>query len=114
MRMVWKPNCISMNCPQCKNPIQDNITECEWCGQGISNDLNTSNTNFIVEQIFQISGRGTVLVGNYSNITQINCGDSISYTHQGIISNAIVVGIEVSGKLINSYNGNQKIGILIK
>jgi hypothetical protein len=21
-----------MNCPQCKNPIQDNTTECEWCG----------------------------------------------------------------------------------
>ncbi|MEI7487368.1 MAG: hypothetical protein WCJ72_08150 [Chryseobacterium sp.] len=21
-----------MNCPNCKNPIQDNATSCEWCG----------------------------------------------------------------------------------
>ena len=20
-----------MNCPNCKNPIQDNSSECEWC-----------------------------------------------------------------------------------
>ena len=31
MRMVWKPNCISMNCPQCYNPIQEDTTSCEWC-----------------------------------------------------------------------------------
>ena len=24
-----------MNCPNCKNPIQDNYTECEWCGNKI-------------------------------------------------------------------------------
>lgn len=24
-----------MNCPNCKNPIQQNTTECEWCGSQI-------------------------------------------------------------------------------
>ncbi|MDR0828555.1 MAG: zinc ribbon domain-containing protein [Prevotellaceae bacterium] len=23
-----------MNCPKCKNPIEDNSTACEWCGYG--------------------------------------------------------------------------------
>ena len=25
-----------MNCPTCKNPINDNSTECEWCGAKIN------------------------------------------------------------------------------
>lgn len=29
-----------MNCTTCKNPIQANSTECEWCGIKITNDLN--------------------------------------------------------------------------
>lgn len=24
-----------MNCPACKNPIQYNSTECEWCGNSV-------------------------------------------------------------------------------
>ncbi|MDR3236743.1 MAG: hypothetical protein LBT48_08505 [Prevotellaceae bacterium] len=29
-----------MNCPKCKNPIEDNATICEWCGATI---INTDN-----------------------------------------------------------------------
>ena len=29
-----------MNCPTCKNPIKENSTECEWCG----NEINKSNS----------------------------------------------------------------------
>ena len=25
-----------MNCPKCKNPIADNVTECEWCGMSFA------------------------------------------------------------------------------
>lgn len=33
-----------MNCPSCKNPIQNGSVECEWCGIQIC--LNSSNNNF--------------------------------------------------------------------
>ena len=32
-----------MNCPQCKNPIQDNATECEWCGSNLNKSNLTTN-----------------------------------------------------------------------
>ncbi len=33
-----------MNCPNCKNPIQENATECEWCG--IAVNFNNNKTIF--------------------------------------------------------------------
>ena len=68
----------------------------------------------MVEKIVSKKGIGTLLEGRYNDITEIKCGDSISYNFQGVISIAIVCGIEVSGKLIVTYNGNQNIIILIK
>ncbi len=32
-----------MNCPNCKNPIQDNANECEWCGSEIKSFLKNDN-----------------------------------------------------------------------
>ena len=32
-----------MNCPNCKNPIQENATECEWCGNKLSNKNDSIN-----------------------------------------------------------------------
>jgi hypothetical protein len=33
-----------MNCPNCKNPIQENSSSCEWCGVPLSvNNSNTAN-----------------------------------------------------------------------
>jgi ribosomal protein L7/L12 len=31
-------------CPSCKNPIQDNSIECEWCGFSISKNNNQTIT----------------------------------------------------------------------
>ena len=100
-----------MNCPNCKNPIQDNSTECEWCG----NALNSSTLEkiFLVEEIKNKWGFGTLLFGKFNDVTQIEEGDSISYSYHGVISNANIRGIELSGKLISTYKGNQNIIILI-
>ena len=42
-----------MNCPTCKNPIQLNSTECEWCGNEIikipSQDNNLDLENKLIE-----------------------------------------------------------------
>jgi hypothetical protein len=102
-----------MNCPTCKNPLQQNSSECEWCGNSFNNSSSNVNS-FLVEKIVSKRGIGTLLEGKYNDITEVKCGDSISYIFQGVISIAIVCGIEVSGKLIDTYNGNQKIIILIK
>jgi hypothetical protein len=51
-----------MNCPKCKNPIQEDSVECEWCGNKIildfipvnpiiikkSNQFNNKSLKFIV------------------------------------------------------------------
>ncbi len=28
-----------MNCPSCKNPVQENASECEWCGSYILKEI---------------------------------------------------------------------------
>ena len=41
-----------MNCPTCKNPIQDNSYECEWCGNQINvNDIKNNLDNALVDII---------------------------------------------------------------
>jgi hypothetical protein len=60
--MVWKSNDISMNCPSCKNPIQDNTTECEWCGRKLSNNVaiidSTSDVDMVLLEMLK---QGTLL-----------------------------------------------------
>ena len=41
-----------MNCTNCKNPIQDNSYECEWCGNQINvNDIKNNLDNTLVDII---------------------------------------------------------------
>ena len=41
-----------MNCTNCKNPIQDNSYECEWCGNQINvNDIKNNLDNALVDII---------------------------------------------------------------
>lgn len=101
-----------MNCINYKNTIQDNSRECEWCGNTLS-ESKLEKKIFLVEDIKNRGGLGTLLLGKYNDGTQIQKGDSISYSYQGVVSNA-TRGIELSSKLISTYNGNQNIIILIK
>jgi hypothetical protein len=43
-----------MNCTNCKNPIQENATECEWCGANIliSNQDYSTSSNTILRFVF--------------------------------------------------------------
>jgi inner membrane protein involved in colicin E2 resistance len=38
--MVWKSNNLIMTCTNCRNPLSENSTICEWCG----NDNSKPNT----------------------------------------------------------------------
>jgi hypothetical protein len=35
-----------MNCPKCKNPIEDNAIDCEWCGSIIKAETGNEVENF--------------------------------------------------------------------
>jgi len=52
-----------MNCPSCKNPNNDNSTECEWCGNEI-----ISNPRFKIFEDYEtgsyIDNQGTYTVGD--------------------------------------------------
>lgn len=54
-----------MNCPNCKNPIQLNSTECEWCGSEIFNKDNLNKTDPINSdldvELLNIIKRGNLL-----------------------------------------------------
>ena len=64
-----------MNCTNCKNPIQDNSYECEWCGNLVSDqsgasiindaqNLDKSNKNTVKSKndIFVILGIAAILL----------------------------------------------------
>lgn len=46
-----------MNCTSCKNPLQDNSVECEWCGNKIIADFQT---------VYPKSGKNKYWFGNNS------------------------------------------------
>jgi hypothetical protein len=82
MRMVWKPNCLSMNCPYCKNPTQENAVECEWCGNKFKskNDSIKKNPN-VDEVILSMLKKGHALNAvNYKKAhSNLNLKESKDY-----------------------------------
>jgi|688.fasta_scaffold408172_2 hypothetical protein len=61
-----------MNCPNCKNPVQENATECEWCGSVVP-QLNNYNNN--------LTGSFIDNIGNYV------CGDIEDIYFQKLLEN---------------------------
>ena len=49
-----------MNSPNCKNPIKDNTTVCEWCG-----------ANFVSQSIFCIGETVKIVDGSFNNFSGI-------------------------------------------
>ena len=89
-----------MNCSNCKNPIQDNSTECEWCGNSFYY-TNSKVNSFLVEKVVSKKEISTLLEGKYNDIVDVKCVDSLRYIFQIII--AFVLGIVVSQRLIDTY-----------
>jgi hypothetical protein len=86
--MVWLSNNLSkMNCPNCKNPIQDNYTECEWCGGKINPSKNNKKIEDSIVLTFKLKktkgyGEHEVLrlfINNYF-IERFILKDGIDYT----------------------------------
>ena len=77
-----------MNCPNCKNPIQDNANECEWCGSEIIFEPNNSfPPNGQSVSILRFSFKGAWLFVTTSKIDIYTDGNFIA---TGIVLNGFV------------------------
>ncbi len=102
-----------MNCQSCKNPITKNSTICEWCGAILSTDAIISDNVFTVLDTYKILFQGKVLVGKFEKPISISKGEEFVYKQNGILSKAIIKSIEYNKEMIDTYYGNELIGILI-
>ena len=77
-----------MNCPNCKNPIQDNANECEWCGSEIIFEPNNSfPPNGQSVSILRFSFKGAWLFVTTSKIDIYSNGKFIT---KGFVSKGFV------------------------
>jgi len=70
-----------MNCPNCKNPIKETATFCEWCGASIAqSQTNQSNCEYklsitAVKQFFLVQYTYTIIIDDIREI-KIKGGNS--------------------------------------
>lgn len=83
---------------------------------GTSTNVSAVDPSFVfqVEDVFSITGRGTVVTGRISR-GAINQGDEIVITggQEGAIQ-AVVSAIEISGNAIEEANAGEKVGLLLR
>lgn len=102
-----------MNCPTCKNPIQENVSACEWCGAAFDSKLLQNDNIFVVENYYKVLFKGIVLVGKFENSVVISEGDEFVYILNGETLKSVVKSIEFNREFISDYSGIDTIGILI-
>ena len=71
----------------------------------------TRNFEFIVEDVFSISGRGTVVTGRVIMGT-LMVGDAVTLLNAGITTN--VVGIEMFRKTLDSVSAGENAGLFLR
>ena len=94
MRMVWKPNCLSMNCPYCKSPIQKNAVECEWCGNKFtSKNDSIKKKSDVDEVILSMLKKGHPLnaVNYKKSHSNLNLKESKEYVDNLALKNGISI-----------------------
>lgn len=73
-----------------------------------------NNPSMVVEDTFNISGRGIVVTGVIASGT-IKVGDEMAIvTPDGIVKSAVITGIEQSRKLLDIANEGDTVGVLLR
>lgn len=67
----------------------------------------------IVDDVFSITGRGTVVVGNVS-VGSVTIGDEVTIMHNGEEYTALITGIEMYRKLIERAEKGDNVGLLLR
>lgn len=66
----------------------------------------------IVEDVFTITGRGTVVTGHVESGV-LNVGDTVKLLHNGVVYQVPVVGIEQFRKMLQTAKAGDNVGILL-
>ncbi|MEE0265685.1 MAG: EF-Tu/IF-2/RF-3 family GTPase [Acutalibacteraceae bacterium] len=66
----------------------------------------------IVEDVFSITGRGTVVTGHVES-GALNVGDTVKLLHNGVVCQVPVVGIEQFRKMLQTAKAGDNVGILL-
>lgn len=89
---------------------QDAITMEDIANANNSINYSSSEFNFVVEDVFSITGRGTIVTGNViSGSVKVNDGVLINGVTPTVIS-----GIEVFRKMQNAASEGDNCGLLLK
>ena len=64
-----------MNCPNCKNPIQESSSLCEWCGNPVNNNSGTP----IINEVQNLNISNKTIIKSKNNITYIIPGIAILF-----------------------------------
>lgn len=71
------------------------------------------NFQFLVDDIFTITGKGMVVTGNIKSGT-ISVGDSVNIVRNGmVVKSTTITGIEEFKKLLKTAQAGQNVGILL-
>lgn len=71
------------------------------------------NFQFLVDDIFTITGKGTVVTGGIKSGT-ISVGDSVNIVRNGmVVKSTTITGIEEFKKLLKTAQAGQNVGILL-
>ncbi|MDR1806024.1 MAG: zinc-ribbon domain-containing protein [Clostridium sp.] len=105
-------------CSKCARENSDSAAFCGGCGARIevsaSGYESTEKMKLTVEDVFTITGRGTVVVGKLSS-GHINTGDSVVICKSnGENLFSVVTGIEMFRKLINTASVGDNVGLLLR
>ena len=76
-----------MNCPNCKNPLKDNVSECEWCGNNIlqtNAQIENKQLNKIIRFVYY--GGGTIFYSEtevfLNGVLKLKCSSKNSFNFE--------------------------------
>lgn len=89
------------------------ITNQTFNNQPVTNCPSQSQFRITVQDVFAITGRGTVITGNIeSGFVQV--GDTVTlYRGNGTTQNVVVAGIEKFRKMLNVAQAGENVGIML-
>lgn len=98
-----------------KNTLEDEMREYQKESSNVSLNIGSYNSMFKVEDVFTITGRGTVVTGKVEKGI-LKIGDSVNVTDKNGVHKYVctITGIECFRKLLNSCSEGDSVGLLLK
>ena len=114
-----------MICPNCGANVSTGAAFCQYCGTNLAaaankavipnnNAVNDSLFRMTIEDIFSITGRGTIITGTIDSGT-IKVNDNVMITGQNKEpKSAVVSGIDMFRKTLTTATKGETVGLVLK